>query len=72
MQAEKLYHYKEQKVYAGQAGVQEILPILSYPHSSQGNQVGGLEKHRNPCGCFLILAAVAQSVNGKKCEITGQ
>jgi len=72
MQAEKLYHHKKQEVYARQAGVQEILPILSYPHSSQGNQVGGLEKHRNLCQRFLILATVAQSVNGRKCEITGQ
>jgi hypothetical protein len=41
VQTPELYDDQEQANYPGQAGVQEILQVLSNAHFAQGNQVIG-------------------------------
>jgi hypothetical protein len=40
VQAEKLHDNKEQEDNAAKAGVQEVLPLLQDPYSSQRNEIG--------------------------------
>jgi hypothetical protein len=50
MQAKKLYDHQEQEKHTAKVGVQEVLPLLPYPYSAQGNQVVSLDEPRSVSG----------------------
>jgi hypothetical protein len=39
MQKKKLYDHQKQAHHTGQAGVQQVLPVLQEAHDTQGNQI---------------------------------
>jgi hypothetical protein len=43
MQEEKLLHHEEQEKDTRQAFLEEVLPFLSDPYASQGNEMKGHE-----------------------------